>query len=143
MVKRAIIHVENTEGVVDFARYLSEAGWTILTANKTEELLKAEKIPVIREQALVESNYHLNETSSLMRQILLTKYNKEEKFISTDNDETNIYVICVNITPVMNVNITSSKYNQQILPSNFFITSLLRNTFSNHENVLILTDPED
>lgn len=143
MVKRAIIHVENTEGVIDFAKYLSSAGWTILSANKTEELLRAEKIPVIKESALIESNYFLSETSSLMQKVLMTKYNREEAFISQDHEEANIFIVCINIIPILDKNLTSSKFNQQIIPSNFYITSLLRNAFSNHENILILTDPAD
>ena len=59
MTRQAIIHVENTEGVVDFAKFLSEFGWTILSANRTEELLKNAKIPVIKEHALVENNLYL------------------------------------------------------------------------------------
>ena len=63
MTKRAIIHVENTEGVLEFARFLSGAGWTIISANKTEDLLHREKIPVSREQALVENNIYFTDTS--------------------------------------------------------------------------------
>ena len=40
MTKQAIIHVEDTENVIELAKYLSESGWTIYSANKTEELLK-------------------------------------------------------------------------------------------------------
>ena len=40
MTKRAVIHVENTENLVEFAEFLATEGWTILSANKTEEILK-------------------------------------------------------------------------------------------------------
>ena len=39
MTKRAVIHVENTENLVEFAEFLASEGWTILSANKTEEIL--------------------------------------------------------------------------------------------------------
>jgi len=143
MVKRAIIHVENTEGVLDFAKYLSTAGWTILSANKTEDLLRSEKIPVIRETGLVETNHFVIETSGLVQNILMTKYDREEKFISSNLDENNIFIVCINITPEMNPNLTSSKFNTQVIPQNFYITSLLRSAFSNYNNVLIITDPAD
>ena len=71
MTKQAIIHVENTEGLIDFVKFLSDFGWSILSANRTEELLKKAKIPVIREQALVENNFFLNDTSALIKRILI------------------------------------------------------------------------
>ena len=48
MTKKAIVHVENTDNLVDFARYLVSSDWTILSANKTQEFLEKEKIPVIK-----------------------------------------------------------------------------------------------
>lgn len=45
MTKKAIIHVENTVNLLEFASYLNSAGWTILSANKTEEILQSERIP--------------------------------------------------------------------------------------------------
>ena len=56
MTKRAVIHVENTENLVEFAEFLVSEGWIILSANKTEEILKKQKIPVTRENSLSENN---------------------------------------------------------------------------------------
>ena len=52
MTKRAVIHVENTENLVEFAEFLAAEGWIILSANKTEEILRKQKIPVTKESAL-------------------------------------------------------------------------------------------
>ncbi|MBQ1711035.1 MAG: hypothetical protein II032_07940 [Treponema sp.] len=142
MTKRAIIHVENTENLLEFAEYLSSAGWTILTANKTEELLKSAKIPVIREQALVENNLYVNDTSQLIRRILMSKYEQNDDFITPDHEENNIFIICINFTPEMNTTLPS-RTTTQIRPSNYYITTVLRNSFANYENILILTDPAD
>ena len=49
MEKNAIIHVENTENLLEFASYLSHSGWNILSADKTEDFLLKERIPVIHE----------------------------------------------------------------------------------------------
>ena len=56
MTKRAVIHVENTENLVEFAEFLATEGWIILSANKTEEILRKQKIPVTKESALTENN---------------------------------------------------------------------------------------
>ena len=74
MTKQAIIHVDNTEGLVDFAKFLSDMGWSILTANRTEEILKKAKIPVMREQALVETSLYLNDTSGLIQRIMRSTF---------------------------------------------------------------------
>ena len=97
MTKRAIIHVENKENLLEFAEYLSSAGWTILSANKTEELLKNAKIPVIREQALVENNLYVNDTSQLIRRILMSKYEQKDDIITPDHEENNIFIMRTNV----------------------------------------------
>jgi phosphoribosylaminoimidazolecarboxamide formyltransferase/IMP cyclohydrolase len=142
MIKRAIIHVENTENLLDFAEYLSTSGWTILTANKTEEILKSAKIPVIREQALVENNLYINDTSQLIRRILMTKYEQNDAFISPDHEENNIFLVCINVVPEMNTTL-ASRSTTQIRPLNYYVTTVLRNSFTNYPNVLLLTDPAD
>ncbi len=143
MIKRALIHVENTENLLDFTKYLSSAGWTILSANKTEDLLKKEKIPVLHEQALVENNLYVNDTSQLVRKILLSKYEQPEDFILQNHDENNIFIVCMNVNPDMVSGLFSKNSNQQIRPASFFVTTIIRNSFVNYENVLILTDPSD
>ena len=40
MTKRALIHVEYTENLFEFAEFLVSDGWIILSANKTEEILR-------------------------------------------------------------------------------------------------------
>lgn len=144
MTKRAIIHVENTENILEFADYLANSGWTILTANKTEELLRKQKIPVIREQALVENTLYVTDTSQLVRRILQTKYEEENQYYSEDNfDENNIYIVCINVTPKMHTLPENNIQDSQICPSDFFISTILRGSCSNYENVMILTDPAD
>ena len=92
MTKRAVIHVENTENLVEFAEFLATEGWTILSANKTVEILKKQKIPVTQENALSENNMFLADTSKLIRRVMLTKYHEEdEQYIShPDAEENNI-----------------------------------------------------
>ena len=145
MIKRAVIHVENTENLVEFAEFLASEGWTILSANKTEEILSKQKIPVTKENALSENNMFMADTSNLIRKIMMTKYHDEdEEFISRpDAEDNNIYIICMNVLPALNTGIVSKQFDNNLCPKNFFVTTVLRNAFRNYENLLILTDPAD
>ena len=111
MTRQAIIHVENTEGVVDFAKFLSEFGWTILSANRTEELLKNAKIPVIKEHALVENNLYLNDTSDLIKRIMSSTFYTEPS--ERNPEKENIGLICMNVIPTIH-SINSEKNSNQL-----------------------------
>lgn len=139
-MKHAIIHVENTEGIVDFARFLSESGWTIFSANKTEDLLKKEKIPVTREHALQESNTYINDTAELIQKIISSSCNENDPNYSQSN---NITLICMNVLPMLHPTNLEKRLNTTSKPFNFYISTILRTAFLNYENILILTDPDD
>ena len=145
MSKRAVIHVENTENLIEFADFLVKEGWTILSANKTEEILRNQKIPVTKENALSENNMFMADTSNLIRKIMLTKYlEDDEQYLSRPNSEdNNIFIVCMNVLPSINPAIASKQFDNQLCPKNYFVSTLLRNAFRNYENLLILTDPAD
>lgn len=141
MTRQAIIHVENTEGVIDFAKFLSEFGWTILSANRTEELLKKAKIPVLREQALVENNLYLNDTSGLIQRIMASTFHDETANMQAQNGS--IGLVCMNVQPSIHSVNSEKKLKAVTRPFNFYISTILRNSFLNYENILILSDPAD
>ncbi len=145
MTKRAVIHVENTENLVEFAEFLASEGWTILSANKTEEILRKQKIPVTRENALSESNMFIGNTSSFIKKIMMTKfYDENEPYESRpDSEENNIFIVCMNVLPFINTGIVSKQFDNQLCPKNFFVSTVIRDSFKNYENILILTDPAD
>lgn len=144
MTKRAIIHVENTEGVIEFADYLSNAGWTILTANKTEELLRREHISVVHEPALVENVLYFNESAKLIQALLNSKYpTSDESYRVPQEEEKDIYILCLNLYPSISNFSDLQHVPENSRPASFFISTLLRNTTINYTNVLILTDPDD
>ena len=144
MIKKAILHVENTDKLVDLAKYLSSSGWTILSANKTEEHLRNNKIPVQQEPALVDNNYYINESAQLIKKILQTRYDQPDYVEAQQTeDDNNIFILCVNMTPVVNTNILAKNQITPVRPLNLYISTILKNAFVNYENILILTDPED
>lgn len=142
MIKRAVIQVENTENLIDFASFLVTDGWTLLSGNKTEEILKNQKIPVTHEIALSENNAYINESSALVKKIMLSRYDPDLRARS-DSDENNIFIVCMNLIPSINPSINSKQFDNQLCPQNFFVSTVLRNSFRNYENLLILTDPAD
>lgn len=140
MDKKAIIHVENTENLTEFAKFLSESGWTLYSANITEELLKTENIPVTREQILTQNSLYVNDTSILISKILNTRLPQDSNGTKLNPDDESYYLLCVNINP----GIAPDKTQQgKFLPPSFQLSALLRNAFINYENVLIITDPAD
>ena len=141
MTRQAIIHVENTEGLIDFARFLSEFGWDILSANRTEELLKNADIPVRKEHALVENNLYLNDTSDLIKRILSSTFYTEPS--GRGNPDASIGLICMNVQPTIHSINSEKKLKYVTRPFNFYVSTILRNAFINYENILILSDPAD
>lgn len=144
MTKRAIIHVENAENILEFAEFLVSSGWTILSANRTEDVLKKHKIPVVREPALVENTLYMNDTSQLVRRILLSRYDEEEdSYTQYTQEENNIYLVCMNVNPVVTTDFPFNQIKTVTKPINYYVSTIIRNSFANYENVLILTDPAD
>lgn len=142
MTKKAIIHVEDTENVVELAKYLSDSGWTIYSANKTEELLKKNHIPVVKEITIANKSNYIADSTTLVRKLLLTRYNRDEYDIDS-SDDNNIYMLCMNVIPTMQFNVHPERLEDKDTGQKFFITSLLRTAYVNYENILILTDPQD
>lgn len=143
MTKRAIIHVENTQGIVEFARFLIDSGWTILSANKTEEFLLKENIPVTKEPALVENNLYVHDTSKLIRTIISTKISEESDFLQESKPVDDIPIVCMNLNPMYFKELSANQIRKYAKPYNFYVATVLRNAFVNYENLLILTDPAD
>ena len=124
MIKRAVIQVENTENLIDFASFLVTDGWTLLSGNKTEEILKNQKIPVTHEIALSENNAYINESSALVKKIMLSRYDPDLRARS-DSDEYNIFIVCMNLIPSINPSINSKQFDNQLCPQNFFVSTVL------------------
>ena len=133
--------MENTEGLIDFVKFLSDFGWSIFSANRTEELLKLAKIPVEREQALVENNFFLTDTSALIKRILSSTFYTEPADKSNANGS--IGLICMNVLPTVHSINSEKKLKSVTKPFNFYVSTILRNAFINYENILILCDPAD
>lgn len=143
MEKNAIIHVENTENLLEFASYLSQAGWNIISSDKTEEFLLKERIPVIHDSGLTPGALYVNETSQIIRRILFSKFpDKNDANYESDTDN-NIFIICMNMNPEISKTSMVTEEEKNNIFRVFHLTAILRNSFSNYQNVLLLTDPCD
>lgn len=145
MTKRAIIHVENSDNILEFAEFLTASGWTIVSANKTEDFLKKNKIPVQREPALVENNLYISDTNQLIRRIVSTHSPDETTSYASqyEMDENNYFIICMNLYPSVRRYATLSELKDIARPVNYPVSTIIRSAFDNFENILILTDPAD
>lgn len=143
MVKNAIIHVEDSTNIIDFAKFLNDSGWNIFSADKTENLLKNNNIPVIHEHNLDETNNYLDDHSHFMRKIMMTKIPEYENEKEDQNNNDNIQIICLNVIPSFNFLLMNKKNSVSYNPTRFFILTIIHNAYINYENLLILTDPDD
>ena len=141
MTKRALIHVDDTENIVEFAQFLASTGWTIISANKTEELLRKNHVTVTRTMALSTDVAYAQDISRIINDVVATRLPDLDYQGSYQQEEqtNNIFIVCINITPFyypdgVSFNVKTYDYR---------ISSILRYAFYNYENVLVLTDPAD
>lgn len=144
MVKKALIHVDKTENLIELSSFLVELGWTIYSANKTEELLKKENIPVTTEHILSEHNIYGHETAQLINEIHSTRLSQENGGdLNSPNGRGGIFLICLNIEPEVTQFSSEISYHNKSIPSSLQVSVILRDAFLNFQNIIILTDPAD
>lgn len=144
MNKIALLHVENTDNILEFAEFLASEGWTLMSANQTEDYLKRNKIPVVHEQSLEESNLRYNDNTNLIKRVLSSRLPDESNPIKFgDHNAPAIQILCMNVQPVLRKLNALKRTPASIKQNNFFISTLIRSSFVNYENLLILTDPAD
>lgn len=141
MTKRALIHVDDTENIVEFAQFLTSTGWTIVSANKTEELLRKNHVTVTRTMALSTDVAYAQDITRIINDVVATRIPDGEYQASFQQEEqtNNIFIVCINITPFYDIDVSSF----DIKTCDYRISSILRYAFYNYENVLVLTDPKD
>lgn len=142
MDKKALIHVEKTENIIELASFLVELGWTIYSANKTEEILKEANIPVTTEPILSERSIYGSETSQLIRKIHSTRLPQDSKY-GDESQKDGIFLVCLNINPGTPVSASDINFQNKAMPLDMQTSILLRSAFVNYQNIIILTDPAD
>lgn len=143
MIKRAIIHVENTENLLELTQYLTSNNWSLLSANKTEDYLRKNKIPVNHEISLSEASTYTNDFVRFIHEIISSKSVDSNYSMIHSDSSSNIFLVCVNIIPQYHRKNKKNESIENAQPADFFLSSILHASYINRENLLILTDPSD
>lgn len=141
MTRRALLYVEDTENIVELGQFLASDNWTIISANKTEEILRKNHIPVTREMSISSDLAYVQDISKVIGDIVSTRlpYNDIQLPNHQEDNSHNIYLVCINLLPFY----FSKDTNFDVKNLNFRLSSVLRYAFYNYENVIVLTDPAD
>lgn len=141
MANRAIINVEDTEGILPLAKYLSESGWDIFCSGKTASLLSSNGIHIKSVYSLASDKNNRESFSALVENIT-----GQEFFYETVEDEKSKQqklLVCINFVPEY----THPKdiRDASKIASNIYDrgAALIQFAAKNFQNVISLTDPHD
>lgn len=143
MDKKAILFCEDNTGIIEFATFLEKTGWSIFSNGTTAEILKENNIPFKIEHAFDASPRNISDSSLLIQKILRTKIMSEGNPFDSPDEESNYFIICINLDPLDSSFEFFSKVGQGNPALYSFRTTLMRNCCTNCQNVLILCDPAD
>jgi len=148
MSKRALISVYDKTGVQDFASFLSESGWEIISTGGTFKYLQENKIPVTDVSSVTGFPECLDgRVKTLHPAIHAGILARRDVQSHTDMLETlkieTIDLVCVNLYPFFE-KVQSDLPAEEIIE---FIDiggpGMLRSAAKNHNDVIVLTDPAD
>ena len=144
MNKKALVYVEDTENLLEFAQFLEKDGWTIYTNGKTADFLKKNGIPYKIDISLDPVPKSISESASVVQKILTTKIEgtSDQPFISSDPDNS-YFIVCANINPYDVRFSTVSKNDISGNSISPLLSAIIRVAVTNYKNVLLLTDPDD
>ncbi len=148
MEKRALISVSNKDGIVDFARFLSQKGYKILSTGSTARILMDSGV----ETQPVEEYTHFKEILSgrvktlhprIHAGILFKRDDSEHLRTIEELDIDPIDVVVVNLYPFERVAKTSNDMEELIENIDIGGPTLLRAAAKNYKHVLVVCDPAD
>ena len=148
MIKTALISVSNKNKVVDFAKQLSKLGVKIISIGKTAKLLRKKKINVILVSEITKfpemldgriKSIHPNIFAGILADRKNKKHLNELKKLKIEP----IDIVVVNFYPFEESIKKNSKLKNVIENLDIGGPSLVRAAAKNHENVLVVVDPND
>ncbi len=148
MSKKALISVSNKEGVVEFAEFLSNQGYSLLSTGSTAKLLKEKGLDVEFVEEYTGFPEMLDGRVKTLHPkihggILFIRNNKaHEKTVKEFNIDP-IDIVVVNLYPFEETAVKTDDVD--ILIENIDIggPSMLRAAAKNHKSVLVVCDPND
>lgn len=149
MAKRALISVFDKDGIVDFAKELTNLGWEIISTGGTYKLLKSNGIKVIEVDEVTGFKEILDGRVKTLHPLIhggiLYKRNDENhvKTVS-ENGISSIDMVVNNLYPFEKV-LNSENNSHENLIENIDIggPSMIRAAAKNYNDVLIVVNPKD
>src|SRR3989338_483367 len=148
MIRTALISVSGKEGIVDFARELSKLGIKIISTGNTAKLLRENKISVTPVSEVTKfpemlggrlKSIHPNIFAGILADRKNKKHMNELKKLKINP----IDVVVVNFYPCEETINKKPKLKDAIENIDIGGPSLVRAAAKNHENVLVVVDPND
>lgn len=149
MVRRALVSVSNKEGVVEFARQLSNAGFELVSTGGTSKVLKEAGFSVIDIDSVTGfpeilggrvKTLHPRVHGGLLANLDLDEHVKVLK----EHNITPIELVCVNLYPFQET-ISKDDVSVEDAIENIDIggPTMLRAAAKNHAHVTVVVDPQD
>ena len=144
----ALLSVSNKDGIVDFARGLVSADYTLISSGGTHSVIAAEGIPVTKVSDYTGSPEILNGRVKTLHPkihggILAQRGNPVHDMDRNANDIGLIDIVAVNLYPfketVANPDVTMAEAIENI---DIGGPTMVRSAAKNHKDVAVLTNPE-
>jgi len=148
MIKTALISVSDKNGIVEFAKELNKLGIKIISTGNTAKLLQKNKIKVMQASEVTKfpemlggrvKSVHPNIFAGILADRKNKKHLKELKKQNIDL----IDLVVVNFYPFEETLRKCLKLKEAIENIDIGGPSLVRAAAKNHENVLVVVDPND
>ncbi|MEK6983188.1 MAG: bifunctional phosphoribosylaminoimidazolecarboxamide formyltransferase/IMP cyclohydrolase [Nanoarchaeota archaeon] len=148
MIKTALISVSNKEGIVDFAKEIAKLGINIISTGNTAKLLRQNKIDVTLVSEITKFPEMLDGRVKSLHPnifvgILADRKNKKHINELKKSKIESIDLVIVNFYPIEEAIKKNSKLTDIIENIDIGGPSLVRAAAKNHNNVLVITDPND
>jgi len=149
VVRRALVSVSNKEGVVEFARQLSNAGFELVSTGGTSKVLKEAGFSVIDIDSVTGFPEILGGRVKTLHPMvhggLLANLDLEEHVkVLKEHNITPIELVCVNLYPFQET-ISKDDVSVEDAIENIDIggPTMLRAAAKNHAHVTVVVDPQD
>ena len=148
MEKAAIISVYDKTDISEFANFLKERGYTIISTGSTAKVLKENGVDVVEVENYTGAKEMLSgRVKTLHPRIhggILFKRDSREHIKTVENMGIfNIEVVVVNLYPFEQVALKTDSENELIENIDIGGPTLLRAAAKNYKDVLVVCDPED
>ncbi len=148
MEKAAIISVYDKSGILEFANFLKNRGYTIISTGSTAKVLKENGVDVVEVENYTGVKEMLSGRVKTLHPkihggILFQRDNREHLKTVENMGIFNIEVVVVNLYPFEQVAVKTDREDELIENIDIGGPTLLRAAAKNYRDVLVICEPED